>query len=304
MRLSINPSYHCNFSCEFCYLSKEQLRDKKRLRTDDLFMRLSELPEPITGIDLYGGEIGLLDEEYFENLKQVIRIFYRGKINVITNFSATRDFFFNDDIDLSVSFDFNAREQYHRVLENLRKNQKDVSILMLASWKMVAMDVDRIINVFNEIPSVKSVEIKPYSKNKNQTVEFVADVMFETVVKKFLINKEKMKFKFINLENILNSLGDKYDAFSNDHVYITPNGKFAVLEFDENSNEYFKELDDISELAVWVANEKEKITKNKFCGECKYLGRCLTEHYREVTTLENSCNGFKHLLEWYERVGN
>jgi nucleoside-diphosphate-sugar epimerase len=28
---------------------------------------------------------------------------------------------------------------------------------------------------------------------------------------------------------------------SNNHVYITPNGNFAVLEFDENDKEYFLE---------------------------------------------------------------
>ena len=47
---------------------------------------------------------------------------------------------------------------------------------------------------------------------------------------------------------IISSLQKKYNAFSNDHVYITFKGKFGVLEFDVNDNEYFLELDSFHEM--------------------------------------------------------
>ena len=34
--VSINPSYFCNFSCDFCYLTPEQLKDQKRISLVDL----------------------------------------------------------------------------------------------------------------------------------------------------------------------------------------------------------------------------------------------------------------------------
>ena len=61
MIISINPWYYCNFKCDFCYLTKEQLDDKTLLDLRVLEKKLDEilLVEEIHGIDLYGGEIGL-----------------------------------------------------------------------------------------------------------------------------------------------------------------------------------------------------------------------------------------------------
>lgn len=55
--VSINPSYFCNFSCDFCYLTPEQLKDQKRISLVDLDKRLNQISEhrEIDWIDLYGG---------------------------------------------------------------------------------------------------------------------------------------------------------------------------------------------------------------------------------------------------------
>ena len=31
MNLSINPTYYCNFRCDFCYLTPEQLGDRQKI---------------------------------------------------------------------------------------------------------------------------------------------------------------------------------------------------------------------------------------------------------------------------------
>ncbi len=36
MIVSINPSYFCNFRCDFCYLTKEQLGDQKRISIEKM----------------------------------------------------------------------------------------------------------------------------------------------------------------------------------------------------------------------------------------------------------------------------
>ena len=53
MNLSINPTYYCNFRCDFCYLTPEQLGDRQQITLSVLDQRLSEVPE-INHIDLYG----------------------------------------------------------------------------------------------------------------------------------------------------------------------------------------------------------------------------------------------------------
>ena len=36
MNISINPSYFCNFRCDFCYLTPEQLGDQKKIKPEKL----------------------------------------------------------------------------------------------------------------------------------------------------------------------------------------------------------------------------------------------------------------------------
>ena len=111
--VSINPTYYCNFSCDFCYLTPSQLRDRLTINPTKLEERLREITQhtKIKGIDLYGGEIGILKREEFYELKRAIKKYYSGSINIITNYSMIHDWFFDDDITLSVSYDFTAREK-------------------------------------------------------------------------------------------------------------------------------------------------------------------------------------------------
>ena len=95
----------------------------------------------------------------------------------------------------------------------------------------------------------KSVEVKPYSKNQaNQHT--VTDAQFEDYIlglceqyPAFMTRYDNQNlindFTFTNELNILDSLDKSYNAYSDDHLYITPAGELAVLDFDKNNNEYF-----------------------------------------------------------------
>lgn len=300
MNLSINPSYFCNFSCDFCYLTPEQLKDQKRIDLGQLDELLSQVPN-IDHVDLYGGEITAMPKSYFYQLKNVIKNYYTGKININTNFSKVYQPFFDDDIMLSVSYDFDAREQSEKVFNNMFMSEVPIAVLILASEKVIQMDVDHMITQLNMCRAITSIEIKPYSTNQaNQ--QNVTHKDFEDFIIKWLESPVEKSFEFINEYHIKDSLNKTYNAFSNDHVYITPNGKFAVLEFDKNDNEYFLELDSFDDYLKWADNEAE-INTSEICKQCEYYGHCLTEHYRYVTDLTNSCNGYKGLLD-YARMEN
>ena len=73
-----------------------------------------------------------------------------------------------------------------------------------------------------------------------------------------------------------------------------------MLEFDPSDNEFFLELDSFRDYVIWTGKEKITVALNDYCSNCEYYGHCLSEHLREVKDLENSCNGFKHLLDWYQ----
>jgi sulfatase maturation enzyme AslB (radical SAM superfamily) len=300
LTLSINPWYYCNFSCEFCYLTKEQLADTKLLSLDTLNQRLAEISsqDTIEMVDLYGGELGILPEDYWNNLIDLLHTYNIYDINLITNLSMINKITKDERVYVSVSYDFTAREDYERVWRNMALLERPFSVLMLASPNLINKDVDEMVAMFNSLNNLVSVEIKPYSSNQANQLN-VNYTEFEEFVKLWLINKNK-KFSLTN-ELLIHSVIDKQrSSFSDDHVYITPSGKYGVLEFDLNDNEFFLEYETLDEYFKWCEKEKNKVSKNKFCSGCNYFGHCLSEHLRDVKSLDNSCNGFKHLIDWYK----
>lgn len=298
--VSINPTYFCNFNCDFCYLSKEQLRDRQTASIDTIMTRLSEIVPPITHIDLYGGEIGLLPDEYLNELIDKIKAKYNPSISIITNLSAIRDVFLRPDIDLSVSFDFDAREKESLVFTNMLSLNRPFSVLILASEKVIDNSVRYMINMLNTLSNCIAVEIKPFSSTTHRE-QFVGDREYEEFIKKWIDHPVPKNWLFINQEKIEECLDGKYNAFSDDHVYITPSGRFAVLDFDLLGNESFTELNSFLEYIEWTKKEKTRGVSD-ICKECKYFGKCLTEHYKYVAfdPKINGCNGYFNLLEWYD----
>lgn len=298
--VSINPSYFCNFNCSFCYLSEEQLRDKKTATINTIMNRLEEVDEPITHVDLYGGEIGLMPDEYLNKLIDDIKKEYNCSISIITNLSAIREVFLRPDIDLSVSYDFDAREKEQIVFNNMLKLERPFSILILASEKVIKHDAATLIHTLNCLGNLRAVEIKPFSSTTHRK-ESVSDLQYEEFIKEWIECPVEKNFQFINQDKIEDCLDRNYNAFSDDHVYITPSGRFAVLDFDDDGNESFTQLDSFDQYRDWADREKSRGVSD-ICKECKYFGGCLTEHYKYVKEDPkiNGCNGYFNLLEWYD----
>ena len=305
MNLSINPWYYCNFRCHFCYLTPEQLGDKKLLDLERLNEMLSEvlIYDSIDHVDLYGGEIALLPDYYLEELKLCLESYGVDSVNINTNLSAINEAMFDPYYHISVSYDFTVREQHDKVWRNMALLPVQFSVLMLASDLLITEDVDNMIQQFNLLPNLTSVEIKPYSENQSNSLN-VSFKDYEEFVKQWITSPVEKKFDFINEYLIEDVLDKKGNSFSDDHVYITPSGRWAVLEFDLNDKEYFLEYDTFDQYLVWTRLEKERVANNKFCNSCEYYGHCLSEHLREVKDLDNSCNGFKLLIDWYAHRSN
>jgi MoaA/NifB/PqqE/SkfB family radical SAM enzyme len=300
MNVSINPWYYCNFRCNFCYLTDKQLGDKTLLDLNVLASRLAEITAHtnIDQIDFYGGEIGLLPKTYFQEMKAVCQAYKPTSMNIISNLSMINEITTDSDCTLSVSYDFNAREDNDRVWKNMALLNKPFSILILASDTLVKNDPDEMIFNLNLLANLTSVEIKPYSTNQanQQPVTFK---QYEEFVKKWITSSTEKKFTFVNEYLIQDSIDKQRSSFSDDHVYITPSGNYGVLEFDLNDNEFFLEYTTLEKYLDWCEIEKRRVNNNKFCSKCEYFGSCLSEHLREVRDLDNSCNGFKLLIDWY-----
>ena len=285
MNISLNPWYYCNFRCKFCYLTEGQLSSQKLIKLDKLESRLQEVVAHygiIDQIDVYGGEVGLLPKAYFNDMTQLL-LKYSKNLNMITNLSAVNEITEDPNYSLSVSYDFSAREKYDLVYKHL-----------------ITLDPNYMINMFNLIPNLRSVEIKHYSRNQANDLR-ITDKDFENYVIRWLTATAAKKFEFVNAYLIQQVLDGQGHSYSDDHVYITPSGRFAVLEFDTNDREYFLEMDSIEEYQQWCEKEKQRVNLNEFCRDCEFNGRCLSEHLREVRDISMSCNGSKHLIQWYAR---
>jgi hypothetical protein len=188
-----------------------------------------------------------------------------------------------------------------KVLTNIIGFSKPIPLLMLATDQLCLVDPVDIAEVLNSISTVGSLEIKPYSQNRFNSYEMDWTV-FEEWIKKWL--ELDLNFELVNRRLLEESVSKQYNAFSDNHLYIMPNGDMNVLDFDLNDREYFKLIPTMADYYKWVEQEREMIKNNKFCKNCQWQGHCATEHYRNVKSLDKSCNGFKHLLDWYARLEN
>ena len=305
--VSVNPTYYCNFRCNFCYLTPAQLGDRLTTKVTTIMDRMNEISNytKITHIDLYGGEVAILSSDYLTLLITLLKN-YHTPINIITNYSAPVPQFLDDDITLTVSYDFDCREKHELVFNNMLKSSRPLAVLILASREILNKNVDDMIRELNLCTSIRSVEIKPYSPSQANEHKILYKEHEEFIIK-WITSPVEKNFEFVNeklIEASLTRKGPYYkSSFSDSHVYLTPKGKFGTLEFDNNDNEYFLEFNTFEDYLTWTELEKDRVVKNPYCSKCDYLGSCLSEHLRDVKSLTYSCNGFKHLLDWYnERI--
>jgi hypothetical protein len=123
---------------------------------------------------------------------------------------------------------------------------------------------------------------------------------FENFVKSWITCEVPKGFVLTNESNIRESITGQYNAFSNNHIYVTPSGELAVLEFDELDREYFQVCNTMDDYINWTIKEQEQVFSNSVCFPCEYVGRCLTEHMRSAQSTKMSCDGHIHLLNWYK----
>lgn len=270
--------------CGYCYLTKEQLSDRRVLPLNETYAILSKF-DKIHRLEIYGGEVALLDKTYIED---IIERYNHTNITIITNGTIIKDWMYNNDIELVISLDFHVRERFEEVLKNIIMLPRQVSINILVTPELLERDILKDIALVESISNISHVDLKPYSPN--QSNNYNLPFIYEQYVSYWIQHSTK--------EIVSKKIIDSEDYRDKKHIFITPNGKCSILKFDNESKEYFYEFEYTSIDEIFES-EYDAIEKSN-CNECNYKYRCLTEHYKPSDGIQNpACSGFKILIESY-----
>lgn len=271
IQISINPTYKCNMNCSFCYLK----HTPKVLDLEKLENKLKDisLKYDIDSIDLYGGEICLLPDDYLLKLILLCKK-YVDIIGVITNYTIDKKWLFDrNDIDLSVSWDYIFRDKNEEVMERIKNTKRELGIIM-TSPELYDKKYE-VADILNKLDGNYYIDIKPCMPSENNKCKCDLKKYQEFVL--FMISN--LKHKVLNqyyLDNPPNNL-------KTPHIFINPDCKVQKLKFNRDK-EYFETIDDYD------------IEINDKCKKCRYFDSCQTEHDSYFED-EYDCLGMKHLIE-------
>lgn len=297
--LSIQPTFLCNFNCNYCYLGN--LRNYANiLNLRVLERRIEEILNKyqIRNINLYGGEISLLKPSYLEELVAICsRIGI--KPTVITNLSNDWIIDFCEERSLPLSISLNEERPYYKeTLEKIKKlrnkGNKNLSVVVLPS--MLDKDYSGLMSFYEKLgldvffiqyhPSVHSCKSGVvYDININHFSNFLKGIISEK-------HRKDYEIKIIN-EDILNN--KDYNPLMSGFLFITPFGQYSTILYQNGIEryEYFNSLEEWEECC-----KKEYREYFLKCNLCEYFGKCKAEHLEVIDKKE--CSGLYELQKWYE----
>ena len=295
--LSIQPTFLCNYNCEFCYLGNLR-KDKTILNLDVLKNRLEEITKEynIKNIILYGGEVSLLDKEYIDKIMIMCKEYTNINPSIVSNLSNDWIINYCDNNNYTLSISLNEeRPYYNETLNKLkklnRKDNKNLSIVVLPSllkkqplelmsfYNMLGFDVFFI----QYHPSILSKKI--YNININDYSLFLKNIIDE-------------KHNHIYNINILNEIiikNNEYNPMTSGCLFINPNGNYSTVVYD-NHIEHFEEFDTLDKWKLFCKEDYKRYFKS--CYLCELFGKCKAEHLDVLDSKE--CSGLYNLLTWYK----
>lgn len=297
--LSIQPTFLCNFNCNYCYLGN--LRNYENiLNLRVLEQRIEEILNKyqIRNINLYGGEISLLKPSYLEEL---VAICFRIEIKptIITNLSNSWIIDFCEERSLPMSISLNEERPYYKeTLEKIKKlrnkGNKNLSVVVLPS--ILDKDYSDLMSFYEKLgldvffiqyhPSVHSCKSGVvYDININHFSNFLKGIISEK-------HRKDYEIKIIN-EDILNN--KDYNPLMSGFLFITPQGQYSTVSYYNGIEkyEYFNSLEEWEECC-----KKEYREYFLKCNLCEYFGKCKAEHLEVIDKKE--CSGLYELQKWYE----
>ena len=283
--ISVNPTYKCNLNCDFCYLKNSHNSNLMDLNKLDEQLSYIYNKYDIKYIELYGGEITILEEDYLTKLMNICEK-YSDNVEIVTNFVKPNNWlyklFSNKDYRLGTSWDYKFRPQGDLILKNIDSfyhiTGKKPSVIM-CSPKLY--DYKEELLTYLDRDSIEAFCLIPCMKTPHNNVIYDWK-KYEDTVKFFVENKIKPRFE--------NESKLKFNREFYRHIFINPNNEYVDVSYDKNGVETFQKID-IDNLEIEIPTK---------CLMCHNFNKCQNEHLEHYLEDSYDCIGFSKLIDWYD----
>ena len=298
INLSIIPTNYCNCNCCYCYLGDAR-KDNTTLDLDILQQKLDQIQDEITGISIYGGEIGLLDLNY---LDQLFKIANKYSSDVCCQTSLTNLNIVNvctaNAIKLGVSIN-KERKTNKKTITNWNKLpidiQRETSILSVVLPSIINSNSKQLLEYYQQF-NCKQVTFIPYSPSvNNHNLYHITNNDYQNfminILTEYIDNTNKYDFTIGNL--IQYTLGN--NCLDNQYLMIDRCGDFVNVKYTKDNLEYFKRYDSYDD---WKNSNKVCIVSQ--CLTCKYFNNhCMADHIKR-NDANDCCCGYYDLCQFLE----
>lgn len=275
VKLSIHPTFNCNYRCPYCYLGN--LRDNEQvLPLQVLSDRLSEVKSlyNISSIQILGGEVSLLRENYLYELCSMLEGIPHS---ITTNLSNTWliNFCLQNNVGMGVSLN-EERPNYDLTLKRLKilKGMKGITISSVVLPSLIKKDPKDILSLYNELGfTTYFIQYRPsiYSElDYNLSLED-----FTHFIERIFRAYRKGNYDF-KIGNEIASKDKTLKASFDNCLFINPNGKFSTILENNQGREYYKEFQNLQEFDDF----RNSYGKGRAaqCTDCYYFSKCKGEH--------------------------
>ena len=275
IKLSIQPTFLCNYNCEYCYLGNLR-KDKTILDLDILKQRLEEITKiyNIDNIQILGGEISILDINYLNDLCNIIKKYpYAMTTNLSNNWLI--NYCLQNNINLGISL--NEERPFYQETVNKLKTLKNIKCITLSSVVLPSL--------LNKSPK----EILKFYESLGFITYFIQyhpsltnNVIYDLTLKDYinfmnnLINEYKTNHYNLIIGNEIAMTDTVYSVSYDKCLLINPNGKLSIIIENDDGYEYYKELNNIQEF-ISFQSEYETYRVNE-CLKCEHFNNCLGKH--------------------------
>lgn len=311
MIVHVMPTYACNQKCEYCYLRNN--KEAERFSIMDIIRlrdRLSYIElvagKRINRINVYGGEIALLNKDFLSEIFSVCDIF-SYHISAITNlvgetsFSPVTDIisYYNNevgfDIDWGTSLN-DERPNNKETIANLLMLENKINVTQVVTPSLLKKDPEEILKNLSKV--CRSVEFLIYSPSVSNSVYNLTNKDYEDFMIRILSVKNHHGVYIQNEEDIIDCIEGRYNSYMDSNIFIDPMCHYRYIKYKDGKEYFGNSGVTLDKYFEEVKNEKE--IWNKKCKGCKYLGHCYAEHLKGWKDGDTCC-GMYNLLEYYKQ---